>query len=471
LGDKAWLEMAEDFLTILDRTRNGPFCEVRDWETKVLPSEIKSVLKEHGLEKTCDAENPINTDDGLADDFWRAGFDLALRLGMLCPQTGRIIKFSDDELKDSLENRPSELTLGWGADQITIRSRKPEDRAPPKITGSALGMEMSDDLYIPICQSIAQYHVIDMLVGGVFRKILGRPCLARTPYETLGGKYEALLVREVLRRAGRPGMPCWGVEFAASEYGNFGGYGPPGCFDPAWAIGAALLPSPFKADYAILHKTAHGINWGAPMEAGHWTMIGGYEGSPEGAAVGAVAASILLCAVMLPAVVQSDILDMRYLSNCSREGLWANSVRAQARSRNSHVLYFGVTSQVSGPCTDNLLYETATISIVDSVSGNAHEMGTRPTGCKYPDYGSGLENKFYGEVVKSSVTLKRSDANEIVKALLPKYEDKLRYPPKGKSFIECFDLKTLKPTQEWGNIYDRVWEELEDLGLKKLSLD
>jgi len=128
----------------------------------------------------------------------------------------------------------------------------------------------------------------------------------------------------------------------------------------------------------------------------------------------------------------------------------------------------GVNSEVSGPCTDMLLYETAAFAITDIVSGAAAGFGTRPTGCRYPNYGSGLENKFCAEVCKSAAGLKRSDANEIVKALLPKYEEKLRYPPKGKSFTECFDLKTLKPTKEWLGVYEKVWKELEDLGLPRL---
>jgi methylamine--corrinoid protein Co-methyltransferase len=115
-----------------------------------------------------------------------------------------------------------------------------------------------------------------------------------------------------------------------------------------------------------------------------------------------------------------------------------------------------------------LLYETTTIAIADSVSGVAIEIGTRPTGCRYKNYASGLENKFFAEVLKSSAKhLKLSDANEIVKAILPKYEDKLKNPPKGKSFPECTDLKTLQPAREWLEIYERVWKELEDLGLPR----
>ena len=61
--------------------------------------------------------------------------------------------------------------------------------------------------------------------------------------------------------------------------------------------------------------------------------------------------------------------------------------------------------------------------------------------------------------------MKRSDVNEIVKKIIPKYEDKLRNPPKGKSFTECYDIKTLKPTQEWLDIYLKVKKEAIDLGI------
>ena len=64
--------------------------------------------------------------------------------------------------------------------------------------------------------------------------------------------------------------------------------------------------------------------------------------------------------------------------------------------------------------------------------------------------------------------MKRKDANEIVKALIQKYEEKLPpsgTPPIGKTFSECTDLKTLKPTKEWQAIYHKVKNELVELGL------
>jgi methylamine--corrinoid protein Co-methyltransferase len=171
---------------------------------------------------------------------------------------------------------------------------------------------------------------------------------------------------------------------------------------------------------------------------------------------------------MFPTFIESTVLDSRYFGNTGREALWASSVSHQARSSRNRIMNLGITSQVSGPCTDMLLQETAAIAIADSVSGVSLEIGTRPTACRYRDFGSALENKFFAEVLKASAKqLKLSDANEIVNGLLPKYEDKLRNPPKGKSFPECTNLRTLQPSEEWAAKYDSAWHDLEGMGLQR----
>ena len=452
---------------ILDKTLAGPLMEKRAFELKLVPKVTAEVLREYGLERVFDPESPINTDLSLAKEFYRAGFDLALRLGMFCPDTKRRVMFTEGELRQALQDAPTEVTLGYGKDKVTIRSRKPEEGREPVAEGSALGMAVSEEYFIPLCMAIAQYRVIDIILAPTLDTINGREVRARTPYETIMGMYEAKYVKEALRRVGRPGMPLHGVEGAPTEYAFMAGF-LPGGYDPDRTIGIALIPEPVILPYQILHRVATCHLVGAPLEAGHMLSIGGYFGSPEGAAVGAVAAQILQAASMYPTVVESTILDARYFVNTTREALWATSISMQARTLGNKVMNLGITSQIAGPCTDMLLYETATITIADAVSGTAIEIGTRPTACRYKDYGSGLENKFFAEVLKSSAKhLKLADANEVVKALLPKYESKLKTPPKGKSFPECTDLKTLQPSREWLEIYERVWRELEDLGLPR----
>jgi methylamine--corrinoid protein Co-methyltransferase len=114
-----------------------------------------------------------------------------------------------------------------------------------------------------------------------------------------------------------------------------------------------------------------------------------------------------------------------------------------------------------------ILYEAAVGAINNAVDGSAFGCGTRSAGGRYPDYATGLENKFSAEVTKSSIGIKRSEANEIVKKLIAQYEDKLSDPELGKSFSECFDAKTLKPSEEWLNKYNKVWKEITDLGIER----
>lgn len=65
----------------------------------------------------------------------------------------------------------------------------------------------------------------------------------------------------------------------------------------------------------------------------------------------------------------------------------------------------------------------------------------------------------------STFIMKRSDANEFVKRIMPKYESKLANAPLGKSFLECYDPVKLKPSREWNEIYSSVRKEVTDWGI------
>ena len=125
----------------------------------------------------------------------------------------------------------------------------------------------------------------------------------------------------------------------------------------------------------------------------------------------------------------------------------------------------GVWYQVAGPCTEMLLYESAVGAMYASVSGCPWAWFPQPGGGKYADWVTPLECKFNAEVFKRSAGMTRKQANEIAKVLIPKYEDKLMDPPKGKGVRECCDLKTFKPSQEWLDIYLKVKKELIELGV------
>jgi methylamine--corrinoid protein Co-methyltransferase len=82
------------FLEILERAQTGPVCKLAEWDSKFVSSRAAEVLREHDFK--CDPENPLCSDDGLADDVYEAGFKLAMELGVLCLDTQRIINISEE---------------------------------------------------------------------------------------------------------------------------------------------------------------------------------------------------------------------------------------------------------------------------------------------------------------------------------------------------------------------------------------
>ena len=68
------------FIEVLDRAHTGHICDLKEWNVKIIPSKTKEKLEEYGLKSARNEENPINNDNGLVDEFWRAGFELATML-------------------------------------------------------------------------------------------------------------------------------------------------------------------------------------------------------------------------------------------------------------------------------------------------------------------------------------------------------------------------------------------------------
>jgi methylamine--corrinoid protein Co-methyltransferase len=453
----------EHALQTLDKAHTGTPCTAKDWGFK-LAATIAEKLKKYGLEKTCDTENPINADDELADRFYKAGYDLALEMGVFCQDTDRVIKITEEEMDSAIRSAPSEVILGKGRDMAVLKSRKPEDKLPP-LSASPMGHLITEDVYVQLHQGIAQHREVDALRSGTLGTMFGRPVLAGSPYETAVGMYQARLTREALWRAGRPGMSNLAIASSPTAYGQLGGFGLPGGCDPEVDVALILAPGELTTSFEVLHKMIHAINCGAKTTNGYSSMIGGYPGRPEGAAMTRVATILHQFIVHQTDFSCGSILDVRYLGNCGREGQWAEGISNQAISRNTHCTGVDVQNQLAGPCTEMLLYETAVAMLNLSTSGAAGYLGPRTSGSKYANHITPLECKFCAEVLKAAAGMTRKQANEIVKVLIPKYEADLYNPHIGKSFKDCYDLKTLEPTMEWLDIYLKVKKELIEMGV------
>ncbi len=429
-----------------------------------VPEKIKEKLAKYDLAGSFTPEDPVNSDDELADRFFKAGYEMAHELGVYCQDTERIINFSEGELQDAIHNAPSELPLGVGRDQVVMRARRPEDGVEPH-SHAPLGIVVSEEYWVPLHVGIASYKEVDILQGGSLQTVLGYKLRGGTPFETLSGRYMAQLYKDALWQAGRPGMPISAVITSPTCFGNLGGLGVEGGFSTDQAHAIILSPSEMKTTYDSLHKVVQAVGLGATIYSSASPMIGGYAGPPEGAAIAGIAWGLAQYVVHFADYGMCSGMDIRLNCNTNRAGIWTLGTMVQAVSRNTDLLVFSLTNQLGGPMTEMLLWESAAVMAAVSCSGASTVLYPRTSGGKYADHLSPLECKFNGEILKASSGLERSQANDIVKQLLPRYEDKLMNPDIGVSFAECYDLDTLTPIPQWQDIYNSVKSEVINLGI------
>jgi len=250
---------------------------------------------------------------------------------------------------------------------------------------------------------------------------------------------------------------------AVTEYGQFA-YGIPGSYLPT-DLSLILFPSELKVSYQVLHKVVHTLNLGGLIFAGSPAMIGGMPGPPEGAVLSCIACALLQYPVLHAHVGGGEIYDLRFLSNVNRDGLWALSVTHQALSRNTHILSHGIANEVSGPGTENLLYEALVGVGTIAASGASFTTGPRSAGGKLTDHITPLECGFCGEVAHAASGLSLAKMNEIANAVLPCYESQIKKPDIGKSYQETYNMATRQPTPEWQAAYDKVKKDAISLGM------
>jgi len=453
-------------LQVLDKAHAGPVYRDKDFNLKVIPGALARAVKKYGLANTCDPENPVNRDDDLADRYYHAGFEAAVEIGVLCKDTSRAIRFTPEELQQGIDAAPSEFWLGEGSQRVCYKHRAPEDPIKPLWT-VPLSIAVTEDVIVPLVEGLARIPEVDALEGPSLETVWGRPLRSGSPYEHLAGRYQADLMREGIRRAGRVGMPMDAVGSSTTHYGVLGGYGVPGGYRPNADLVLILSIADFWTSYESFFKlTQVSVCGGSYISASSWCMLGGYPGGPEGTAVACVAYGLLLWAIFQGSRCGVPPFDIQYMGNCGRRAQWAMSVANQAVSRNTPGVLHSINNQVAGPCTKMVLYETLVGMTNMAASGVSNVVGTRSAGGRLTNYLTPLEHQFGGEVYKAAAGISREQANEIARCFIPRYEDQLRERPDGKSFKDCYDVDRLVPSAEWQRMYDEVHEEALRAGLK-----
>lgn len=191
---------------VYDRAKSGAKLDENVWDNKIIPQTAARLKEKYGIKM--DKKVIIPTDKTLIDNLYKAGLEMLVECGVYSMDTGRVIKYTEEEVLMAIKAAPSKAILGEGKDAVVLQCRSHQDSRPPIIQGGPTGAPVTEELFLACHQSYAQEPLVDTIVDGVLQTIQGKDPVPGSPWEIAAVKSEALLVRMAQLRAGRPGMAC-----------------------------------------------------------------------------------------------------------------------------------------------------------------------------------------------------------------------------------------------------------------------
>lgn len=456
--------MSVSLLEIMDRSQSGKTIKKNDWDYEGVVMTTRDLVKKYEI--YWDKEKIVLDDTNLIDHIFQAALELATTLGVYNVSTGKVIHFSKVEIEEGLQQTPQKLLFGEGVDERILRPRKVQDSNPPAIWAGNPGVPTPEELFQPMVMSWMKESIVDLATCGSLVTYDGHPIVAGEPGEVYATRKELNLLREGLRKVGRPGMGLLAAQSSVSELGDLS------VANPMWLrpTDAHLVPmlNELMIDRGSLIRAANGNTYGARNASLACVMVGGLAGNAPGAAV-VQAASFMLANLVCQANYHLlHPIHIRQVATSTRGVMWVEGAVLQAFARNAPSIIVSDIFPKSGAMTRELLYEVAANAMVISFSGG-HLEGVGAADGAFPN-GTGLEVRWMGEVghAVAQQGLNASQANEMVLHLLKRYESVFNMPGgnPGVRFDQAYNMETLEPLPDWQKMYDETKEQVTQLGLK-----
>ncbi len=451
------------FWEVVGRSETGPLMKEMAFDLQMAESARRLAEK---YEIRYDPEQVIPFDDGLADRVYQAGLELFIETGVYCRDTGRVMKFTRDEVEWALKNAPTRVTYGQGRDKAVMAYRGIESAVPPFCLMTPVGAPVAEERFVPMVQSFAQEPLAQTFSSAFSQTVHGRPIKSGTPQEVEAAIWNVIKLREAARAAGRPQIGIHNLvsnaertdATLAAVQADFGVL-------PNDGLGVAAIAE-LKVDYERMKKTAFLRHSGHNIYGLYGPLMGGFAGGPETTAIVHTAYHFLGLLAYEAQWHCGFPLHIHQGCNTTRDLLWVINTAAQALTRNTRLLVTLSTFTAAGPCTEMVVFEIAAHVLAATVAG-AHLNLTAVARNRHPERASGMEARIGAEtghlVARQGVT--REQANEIVKRILGEYEAGIPEAPIGKRFDECYDLDRLQPTGKYLDLYERGKEVLMGFGL------
>ena len=455
-------EWSMDFLDIVARGYTGEAVSKEDWDLDHVALPLMEIVREYDLKRP--EGEVLFTDSEKAVQYFEAAVEFLAESGVYNQSTGRVIRLTKEEILKAAAGMNKSVTVGSGKDAFTFEPRKPDSTVLPGVVAGNPGCPMNEDVFCRTVRSWAKEPVVDMITCGSIVEVDGHAVIHATPSEVIALRREMKYLNQICDEVGRPGIGRLAAESSVSEIGDLAAMAPGGFRSGDAHLIALNNEMIINNDNLI--RVANAIDTPVLNASLACVMIGGMAGGPEGAAV-CMIASLLADAV----IGQSDYhlchpIHLKYIATSTAECMWLQSVVCQAFAACAPAVVVCDIYPKSGAGTKELLWEVAADALTITVSGGHLEGVGSCDGLK--PHCSGLEARLMGEVGKAAARqgLTRETAKPIVRALLDKYEHVFPTGNEGLHFDEVYG-EDGEPRDFWLKMYEEVWQDLEEMGLKK----
>lgn len=451
-----------DLLQLCQRAEQGSPTTDEQFDLDCVYMTLSHLIKKYEI--AYDPETPVPSDDKLADRIFAAAVDFFVECGVYFNSTRTIVHFSRQEVMTALSSYDGDCRFGRGKEARIFRSRKPDSSTRPWChVGSGI-VASTEQIASQIVKGNASIAAADSMSVNALDMIDGHKINTGQPSEIVGAIRSIKVAREACRLAGRPDLPIInGIATAGSAISTIAAANPEFGLYHSDAIIVGTLAE-FKTSWEMMNKVAYSLSAGYNVVCASAPMLGGYGGGPEAIAILNTAYAIFGVMIYHADYFLSLPLHINLSCSTTRNVIWAMATSAQAISRNTNIPTLALAYVAGGPMTESFYYESAAF-IAASIASGVSTQTPHPAKAVLGDYVTPMEMKTNTEVALACAGLTRKQANEIVKAILPKYEEGLSTASIGKSYTECFNLATGTPTEEHLAFVDNIKKTLSSLSI------
>ena len=453
--------MVNSYSEVWKRSVTGRQVGKSDWDLEHIVLPVRRLVSEYEL--TWDKQTAIPMDTSVIDRLFAAGLELAEMSGVYCISTGRVIRFSQDEIVSAMVRAPRRLSMGTGEDIRWLFAREVEDSRPPIIWAGNPGAPTPEDIFLPCVKSWMQEPIVDLATCGCLTDVQLENDITGSILEIQTTRRELDLLRRALEEVNRAGMGLLAAQSAVTEIGDLAVSRPDYLrHDDAHLV---AMFNELMIDHVNMARTQNSVEYGMRNASLATVMVGGLGGDAPGATVVQIASLLLANLVCRADYHLLHPIHIRHVATSTIPVMWVQSAVAQAFARNAPCIIVADIYPKSGALTKELLYEVAANAIAATVSG-CHLEGVGSADGALPN-GTGLEARWMGEVghavARQGLTLK--GANELISRIYPKYAHVFDLPGgnPGVRFDQAYDIETIQPVPQWLQMYEDVKRDIAGL--------